>query len=434
MLLKILLYLAFLLLYVLYIYFSVVLLNRIVNNTKSISFLENELIILIPNLFFFAFIFTIGQFFNLKLLLVSIAFANAGFILTLIVWSLLGSPKTPFKEIGGWASGDYTLKNQVVFSLSQYLGIAILVAFPVVIGLHYFTEPSVEINRIITLKYSLIFVLSSYVLLLPVVISILTSEFIDEDTRSRYLTNQFSSLLAYALFLSLLFWTFNQDTTGTIVEMGNIRFVLSPEIILIILAFIFLFLILPYFIGIQKAKRLKRDQFNSYTRLLNETIEAINLATADTLPGRVDKVLKKMELEYEQLVNEDPGFKLGMQYSQVVSEDHLPNSEKLLFRYFQIARPYDARFQYYDSIDGVYRNLLEIKEVVPALDDKGRDNLMEKYLNYFQDFKKELSAGLEVNQKTNPALWVGLMAILSPVFSFAIAEMGKYLIEILKKV
>lgn len=103
---KILLFLAFLVVYGLYLWTSGVLIKRYLNKVKKSSFWENELLIVVPYLFFFAFIFIIGKFFSVNLLLLSILFSNIGLIIITIIWNLIGSPETPFKEIGGWAGGD----------------------------------------------------------------------------------------------------------------------------------------------------------------------------------------------------------------------------------------------------------------------------------------------------------------------------------------
>ena len=109
---KILLFFAFLLVYGLYLATSAIIINRFLTKIKKVSFVENELMIIVPYFFLFAFIFLIGRFFNLHLFTLSILFSNIGLLVTVIVWNLIGSPKVPFKEIGGWAGYDFGLKNK----------------------------------------------------------------------------------------------------------------------------------------------------------------------------------------------------------------------------------------------------------------------------------------------------------------------------------
>lgn len=177
---KILLFLGFLLIYGLFLASSAVLVNRFLVKVKPTSMIENEILIIVPYLFFFAFVFIIRH------------------------------PK--------------------------------------------------KLIRLAVLKYSLILLLGSYALTLPVLTGVLSSGFIDEDTRARYFINQFSGLIAYSLFISLLYWIFNSGSApGHNVQLGNLSFSLSPQVILVLMLFLLVFLVLPYFIGVQKAKRLKND-------------------------------------------------------------------------------------------------------------------------------------------------------------------------------
>lgn len=430
---RILLFLAFLVVYGLYLWTSVILFNRFLNKTKKNSFVENELMIVIPYFFFFAFIFLIGRFFNLHLFTLSILFSNIGLLITVIVWSLIGNPKIPFKEIGGWAGSDFGMKNSWLTIIPQGLILLMLIAFPIVIGVNFFSQSSEDAIRIITIKYSLILILGSYVSMLPVFVGILSSSFIDEDTRARYFITQFSGLIAYSLFLSLLFWIFNLGKTGHEVQLGNVNFNLSPQMFLIVMGFLLAFLILPYFIGIQKAKRLKNDYLETNKLLLGNIVEAINLATENTLISRIENLEKQITAEYTKLVETDKGIETGLRFDELNSENDLLKTEILQYQYYKVARAYDARFSFYDFLNETYKKLEELKKLDFDNNNSTANNqLLEKYVAHFKAYKEELSKKDESKGKTNPALWIGIITILSPFISQLMSEIGKYLIEIFK--
>jgi hypothetical protein len=428
---KVLLFLAFLVVYGLYIWTSVMLLTRFVGNSKKSGFIENELMIVIPYFFFFAFVFIIGRFFNLHLFVFSILFANIGLIITSIIWSLIGSPKTPFKEIGGWAGGDFGLKNTWLTVVSQGFILLMFVAFPIVIGIRYFSLSDGDAIRTFALISSIILVLGAYVLSLPIFIGVITSSFIDEDTRARYFINQFSSVIAYSLFVSLLFRLFNWDSTEEHIQLGNLNFSLSTPMFLILMGFILAFLILPYFIGVQKAKRLKNDFLEINKRLLSKIVETINLATDENLHEKIESLEKQLLAEFNMLVESDKGVGIGVRYDQLTSEKEVSSMEVLQFKYYKIARPFDTRFTFYDFLNDTYIKLEELKNLNMS-GGKQTEEIIDKYVTHFQTYKDDLSKKEDGKGKSNPALWIGIITVLSPFISQAMSEMGKYLMAIFK--
>jgi len=430
---KILLFFAFLLVYGLYLATSAIIINRFLTKIKKVSFVENELMIIVPYFFLFAFIFLIGRFFNLHLFTLSILFSNIGLLVTVIVWNLIGSPKVPFKEIGGWAGYDFGLKNAWLILTTQGLILLMLLAFPIVIGIHFFSALPIETIRILAIKYSLILILGSYVLTLPLIIGVLSSSFIDEDSRARYFIAQFSGLIANSLFISLLFWIFNLGKTGYEIQLGNVNFSLSPQIFLLLMGFLLAFLILPYYIGIQKAKRLKSDYLETNKQLLDNILEAINLATETTIVEKIKNLQKQISSEYEKLVTSDKGVEAGLRFDAITSETDLLKPEILTYKYFKEARAFDSRFSYYNFLNHTYNELEELKNIeIDTKNSKAKNQLVEKYIEHFKDYKNDLSKKEESKGKSNPALWIGLITILVPFISQLMSELGKYLIEILK--
>lgn len=431
---KILLFVAFLAVYSLYLWTSMMLVKRFIAKTKKYNtFIENELMIVIPYFFFFAFIFITGRFLNLSLLTFSILASNIGLLITSVVWSLIGSPNTPYKEVGGWAGGNLAMKNVWLTLVSQGLIVLMIVAFPIVIGVHFFSQSSEEAIRMVILKFSLILVLGAYILSLPIYIGVLSAGFIDEDTRARYFINQFSGMIANSLFLSLLIWTFNWNNTGRIIQLGNVNFSVSPQMVFIILGFIFAFLILPYFVGVQKAKRLKSDFLEKNKLLLSDIVETINLATADNLVSKIESLERQVVDEYNKLIETDKGIEIGVKFDQLNSEDEVSEIEILQYQYFKIAREYDTRFHFYDFLNHTYSKLEELKTLeVDKADLEEKKKFQEKYVAHFQAYKEDLLNKDELKGKSNPALWIGIITILSPFISQGMSEIGKYLIEIFK--
>jgi hypothetical protein len=432
---KLLLFLAFLVVYGLYLASSAILINRFLAKLKPASLIENEILIIVPYLFFFAFVFLIGRFFNLQLLTLSILFSNIGLIITVIVWNLIGSPLTPFKEISGWAGGDFAMKNIWLTLVSQGIVLLLFIVFPILIGIVFFSHSSEEAIRIDALKYSLILLLAAYILTLPILIGVLTSRFIDEDSRARFFINQFSGLIAYSLFVSLLFWIFNFGSPGNAVQMGNLNLSLSPRLLMIIMSFMIVFLLLPYFIGIQRAKRLKSDFLETNRRLLSNIIEEINLSTEITIIAKIESLQKQIIDEFNKLSESDEGIKMGLRFDATNSENDLQPNEVLLYNYYKKARSYDSRFGFYDFLNDTYLDLEALKTLeFEQQNSTDKKLVQDKYIAHFKSFKDDLSTKNDAGGRSNPALWIGIITILSPVLSQVMSAVGKYLIDIFKNV
>jgi hypothetical protein len=430
---KILVFTAFLVVYGLYFYLAWLLSVKFADKKENI--LTMELLIIVPNVFLFAFLFIIGRFVNLQLLIMSIVFSNIGLICTLVIWGLVGNPKTPYKSIGGWAGSDFGFKNAWMTLLTQILALLIMLAFPVIVGINFFSQSSIEAVRLFALKYTLILVLSSYIIFLPYIVGVLSAGFIDEDTRARYLIAQFSGLIPNALFVSLLFWTFNLGQQGEVFQLGEVNFVFNPLLFGILIGLLLLFYILPYFIGVQKAKRLKEDYFELNMKLLDKVFEAINLATVNNIVERLENVRVLLIEQYNRLKLEDRGFAEGMNFDQYETVASVSENLRLVYVYYKMARPFDTRFKYYDFLNAIYLQIEELKQLqVTEQDPEVKVQLMEKYAGHFKTIREDLEKENEKKSKAKPALWLGIIAVSSPIISQLMSEIGGYLITLFKNV
>jgi len=431
---KLLLFISFLVIFGLLQMFAFVWSKSFFSKIRKINFLENELIILISYIFFFASIFIIGRFINVQFFLISIIAANIGLILTIIVWNIIGNPKSPFMETAMWAGSDIGMKNSWLPTTTFILSTIFLIAYPIIIGINYFSLTSNEEIQIMILKYSSIYILINYILNLPMIIGVLASSFIDEDTRARSFLNQFGGLIANSLFISLLFWIFNKETLVGSFPLGNINLVYSPKLLMILMGYLFIFLVLPYFIGIQRAKHLKKNILESETSLLSKIISEINLSTDTNLMSKIEDIENEIAHKYRTFVDSDEGVAMGIELDDIENEndDDILAAKALIFQWYEIARPYDTRFKYYDFLIDTYSEITQFKESLEneQLNKKDKVGLCNKYLEHFK--RKENTKENGEKGKTNPALWIGILVILSPLTSQILSEIGKYLIEIFK--
>jgi hypothetical protein len=402
------------------------------NRLDKERLIDNELIIVIPNLFLFAFLFTIGRFFNLYIVLVSILFSNMGMLVAFIIWGLLGSPKVPFKAIGGWAGCNFGIKNVAISILLQVLSILWVFAYPIVIGIHYFQTTSIEEIRLFNLQAATVFILGAYILTVPFIISGLSSGFIDEDSRARFLVAQFAGLIPNALFISLLFWAL-KPANGTELSLGNLSVSFHPVLFTILMVFFIAFFLLPYFIGIQQAKKLKNEYAKLKNQILDYVIEAIDLPTSEPVAARVEHAEVFIGSRYQQLAASDKGVELGVRYDNLNSAADVTQQETFIYNCYILARPFDSRFIYYDFLNETYRKVVELKNrIVNEANPATAKEVLGIYSAYFANKKKELNDHHDKHGDKNPVLWLGIVAIASPIVSQLVTEFGKYIIVFLK--
>ncbi|MXV52692.1 hypothetical protein GS399_17095 [Pedobacter sp. HMF7647] len=432
---RILIFIAFLVIYVLYLGISYVLLMKYVSGSNKDRFIQNELLVIIPNLFLFALIFTVGRFFNSYMIIASIAFSNIGLFLSFIIWSLLGSPKVPYKSVGGWAGYNFGVKNPLFNLFTQGISIIILLAYPIVIGLYFFRNTlDIEQFRTFSLQCTIVLILSSYLLLIPTNLNILSADFIDEDSRARYLTAQLSGLIPNALFISFFFWTLKWTGSANEISVGSLRINFDPLIFTVLLAFFVFFFILPYFIGIQKSRQLKKEHFENKTSILDHLIDALDLATLNNVIARIDESGQFLNAKYSELVNDDKVVEMGLRFDDPAVAGNLNENETLIYNFYKHARPFDKRFVYYDFLKSTYQSTLDLRSSLLAETDPAvNKETLKNYAVHFKDLKKEISDINDKKSNTNPALWIAIIGIASPFISQLLTEGGKYLIDYFKK-
>lgn len=426
-------FIAFVIVFFFYLVASFFLFQRFASDLKNDKLIQNELMILIPNLFLFALVFLAGRFFNLSILLISILASHIGLLFAIIAWSLLGTPKIPYKATGAWAWHSFTLSNRWAAAYINVVGI-LCFAYPVVIGIYFFRDIPPEQLRLIAIRSTVIFFLANAVLNLPMVINALAAGYIDEDSRSRFLIAQFSSLIPNALFVSMLFWTFDTGDSARQVSFGNMNISFDPLLFAILMAYFLLFLLLPYYIGIQKAKRQKDEIFEQQNNILHELTDMIDLATPGNILSKLQDITKTIENNYLQFKNENEIISTGIVLDGITGTTVLKPNEQVVYKMYSLARPYDKRFAYYDFLDETYRNVEALKnELTDPANGQQFSSIQKKYSDYFKGQKKELGEQNDKKSKSNPVLWIAIAGLLSPFISQALTEIGKWLIEYVKK-
>lgn len=430
---KVLIFAGFLIVYLLYLFVAFYLISKLSKNVKKANFFNDLLITVITTTFLFMFIFIIGKFFDLKLLLFTIAALSLGLILTYAIYALIGSPRVPFRAIGAWAGSNIGMEYPIGAKIFQIIATTITIIYPIAIGIIFFNSSyPIEQTRVLAFKFTIILALSNFIISTPVSFGVLTAGYIDEDTRARYLLGILTSIISLAIYISLLFWLYNIDEKGTeLLNIGDITFVYSPLITIFLMAFLLLFIVLPYAIGYNKSKRLAKEFLSSSKRLLKKINASFELASIDNIRSNITECKVFISGRFEKLEDENIGISLGLELDN--EEIAKTADAQLIDRWYQVAKSYDKRFVFYNWLDDIYRKLGAFEnELSDQLENEEKQETVKRYTSYFISRHKDLVEEGKA-EKSNHKLWIGLFAILSPILGVLISEIGKVIVNFFKE-
>jgi hypothetical protein len=112
---------------------------------------------------------------------------------------------------------------------------------------------------------------------------------------------------------------------------------------------------------------------------------------------------------------------------------NISSQEEFIYNCYTLARPFDTRFIYYDFLNDTYQKVVELKNRIANETNAATvKEVLGTYSAYFARRKKELNEHHDKHGDKSPVLWLGIVAIASPIVSQLVTEFGKYIITFLK--
>ncbi len=454
---KIGLFTAFLLAYILFFYVGFILQKRqIVSLFRHQTLLIGELSVLLTLGGLFTFFYLLSGFFSLSLFVLLLVALQLGVIISAVLWTLVGTTSVKWGPNAYFAGYEFGIKNAV---FSWWFGRAnpiLIFGFPIAGGFVLFTNPipsselTVGIIQVTLIWFILLMVLG----LLPVSYGILTSENLLEDTRLRMLVMQLGSLVPTALFFALVLGAFGLGASESSYSMGGVTVSLSPLMAALVFGYFFMFILVPYLSGTRRAKRLRvalmRRQRDWLTRLAeilevpntSRYLEKIESLAAD-VGGRMEALSEEdiifdiaEELEFVNTMerkllerSEDlPGVQDAVQRMKshlefpLARREHRP--EDLALIAFQESRDLDLRFWHRDWLSK-FAN--ELSEVTETLGVEGLSELVKTAGSWAASYRlrmEDLDRKIQAAEKERPSGWIAVAAIVMPILSVILSEIG----------
>lgn len=257
-------FLGFLVVYVAWLWASNSLMNRVKQSILvNETFWSAELSNFLGLTAIFSFIFILSGYFDWRLVAAFFGAAQIGVVMSAVLGGLLGSSTSKWGARSAWAGAEFAMKHTLLMVGIMGLAMLIVIAYPVAAGISYFGLSAGEVpTRIFQYTLSMLF-LVGYPLVLFVLIGALVSENLDEETRTRFFINQLSTLVPNALWIALLFWSFGIAGDGQKLSVGSVPLELSPLLLGVLIGFFVLTVLIPYFIGAQRAKQWRTTLLES---------------------------------------------------------------------------------------------------------------------------------------------------------------------------
>jgi len=393
-------------------------------------FLANELMLFLAIFGLFGFVWLLSGFLSIKLIILFILCSHIGSIITGILWRLIGTTDIPWAASSTWTGSELSVKYPWVFPLVTILSTLLFIAYPIVSGIAYFSNPIPSPRvTILIFRYTLIVMYGTGLgTLLPTSISTISSKNLDEGTRLRILLNQGGGLIGIAFIIALIFWAFGITGKGYNFEIGGIPLTMSPILIFVILGYFTFTILLPYFVGAQQAKKWRINLLEKEKGFLSNLLEVLEFPTPSQYRPKLEQLQNALVSEENQIVENEAMVKLGIEIEGIESPASLPWEKRNLIKAYKDSRDLEPRFTYLDFIRYLKNKIGEILTELAKL-KKGTDkvNRAREFAQPFHSQKNDLANSIEVKKKAKPIVNTALVGIVLAIIVPLLNEIGKWI-------
>lgn len=375
---------------------------------------------------FFCFLYLLSGFWSLRLVLLFFVAAQLGSLIALLLNAVLGAQSEKSGMRALWAGKEIDIKHPRMSKILAILSGVIVLSYPVVAGVSYFQHTwSSEALKILIVKYSLLLlILGGYPLTMIVVIMMLVSENLDEDTRQQVFVNQLGGMIPTALFVALAIWAFGIGGAGQLPrDFAGVFRTLSFRPLLLMLAFFSFSVLIPYLLGTQRARRrnlaLLKERRNYAARLA----DILESPTGSLYVSRLTGLLEEIAGERSRMTGEDA---LLTQAEQIEANPaQIPADAKPLVDALEKTRDLDPRFKFLDYLTQFAKELREIIEDLQQRTGANVEQAAGFWSKKFELRKAELADEIKIAENLKPLVAAGLGAVATTIVSGILGEVSK---------
>lgn len=245
-------------------------LSRLLRGKQPSSFASQENGVLLRLIGLFLPLALLAGYFDFGLLLLYLAALQLGVALTLVMRTFAVEASPAPLKLTHWSDFEFHARHPVLALSSLVVLILCMVSEPIVSAVLLFSyeRPSEELTRLLILVS-----LGASLIVAPVGHYLgaarLVSPQLDESTRADAAIRWIAHMVPFTLDMSIFLWALGWSSRATR-RVGGIGLSTSLPLVALVLAFLLLAVMLPYFVGVTRGKRQRTRFLRSEQHLLRQ--------------------------------------------------------------------------------------------------------------------------------------------------------------------
>ncbi len=247
------------------------------------------------------------------------------------------------------------------------------------------------------------------------IVGMLQSEAVDDGTRAALFADYTSFLIVNLLFVSLAFWAFGIATAGSKFDVGGISLSFSIQLLVSLIAFFFLVILLPFFVGTQRARALRTRLIEERMEWLDRLLDILEFPVSARDPGNFLGLAEEINQAATELSEEAVLVQLDKQIREDATDDDL------VVAAFTKVRDKDPRLK---QLDWLQQYEARTRDIVDDFGQKAdlaeRGKAAEAWAKAFRTRRTELAEEAEEVKQARPVVLVGVGLLLAPLMSLVL--------------
>jgi len=434
---KVLLFIAFLVVYIFYGWVSYYLTqkNKASLRTK-VSFWRSELTFLVGYLFFFVSLYLLSGLWISRLVVFFLGAGQVAVVISAMFGALFAKRDEKFFARVFWASLEASTKHLIITAVLSFFAFLFFLVFPVAVGIVYFkhTIATPEMTVMIT-RCLILMQFTFYPVSLLLMASLLASENLDNDSRRHLFIDNLVGMIPTSLFLALGLWAFGIGERGANISLNLARQVplqFSVHILVFLAVFFGLVTVVPYLVGSLRAKEWHVVLLGKEKAFVAAIADVLRKPLAASYTPRLTDVRQKIAAARTKLTEEDAGLR-NLEEFRKAEGDNAPKDLQDLVWAADQSRSLDPRMKYEDALIKLEGELQEIVQDLQTRDEASQVEKASKWAQNYDSRKNELTLDLETTHKTKPTLMIGIGTAATWILSAVLSEVGKQAWAMLKR-
>jgi hypothetical protein len=425
---KLFLFLAFLLVYVLWqvaCFFAFKVIQSSI--LKDSTLIVTEMNLLLGLIGFFLPVYLLSGLWSLKLFLLVLAASQLSVVLAWALNFMLGGQSSDSGRRAYCIGNELEIRHLALFKMVQVVFLLILIAYPIFAGIAFFRYPwSSSILQTIIVRYTLVALnLCGYAFICMVSCQVLASDNLDDETRQWSFINQAAGLAPTAIWVALASWSFG--FAGAQLNLGPLGIpaqTLSWQTLVLLLAVFALAVLVPYVAGTARFRRKRISLLEKQKSFVGELEWILESPTASGYLDKLNALSQKLAAERTAFIQSETLLQLEQEI-QAMPPEQVPLPAKSTYDALEKTRDLDPRFRYADALQKLGKDIEEIEAELKNLPPAAVVAAAKQFGDNYRSLKDELDKQIESTSVKKPFITAGAGSVVSAIVMAILGEVGK---------